>query len=505
MRHSSGFFVYGVLFVIFFVVMIMVVICIFAKRKKQKGPWSRKDYLTKRTDDDGWGTQDQWGSGSGFDQWGSGSDTWGANSGDDGGKSSKFKLNLIHFIMAPLSLLGVLTGLGGFIIAASGCPGKHSHKANPILADSSLVSIAVGIGVIIVSFIIWSGVSRLKSEKNIIFKKNIIQKELMQHFYIHEYIYNQEGSGQNVYQILQLLKIANNSWNIMDFNDYFSGKYKDTPFLFLDCELKEKVGSGKQSKYYDRFMGQVLILKYRAEYNLSHRISIPGAPDPFHFSGSLLPVFRVLDLDRLLNECIIGAPEDNNLGNMSGGIEDVQVVTPDMQDMSKLMDEIKALEKNSDIDLLTQKCAELNRMISSTNSDISRMNVLMQEIEMAEKTGDIDLMTEKCAELNRLMNDTNQNMSSKSVKQSPSEFDVEQYVHSISGTLNAVVNAAECNTSFIFSGGYLAIVLENQFDPFEFGTMDTFRSYQSLHKRVQGEVHWLTLIFEALEKGKLLL
>ncbi|MBQ9817927.1 MAG: hypothetical protein IJM59_10765 [Proteobacteria bacterium] len=505
MRHSSGFFVYGVLFVIFLVVMIMVVICIFAKRKKQKGPWSRKDYLTKRTDDDGWGTQDQWGSGSGFDQWGSGSDAWGANSGDDGGKSSKFKLNLIHFIMAPLSLLGVLTGLGGFIIAASGCPDKHSHKAHPLLADSSLVSIAVGIGVIIVSFIIWSGVSKLKSEKNIIFKKNIIQKELMQHFYIHEYIYNQEGSGQNVYQILRVLKIAENSWNTLDFNDYFSGKYKDTPFLFLDCELKEKVGSGKQSRVYERFIGQVLILKYHAEYNLSHRVSIPEMPEPLHFSGTLAQVSNILDLNCPLDVCIIGASNANDFENMIGGIEDVQVVTPNMQNMSKLMDEIKALEKNGDIDLLTQKCAELNRMISSTNSDISRMNVLMQEIEMAEKTGDIDLMTEKCAELNGLMNDTNQNMSSKNVKQSPSEFDVEQYIHSISGTLNAVANAAECNTSFIFSGKYLAIILNNKFDPFEFGTMDTFRSYRSLYKRVQGEVHWLTLIFEALEKGKLLL
>ena len=78
--------------------------------------------------------------------------------------------------------------------------------------------------------------------------------------------------------------------------------------------------------------------------------------------------------------------------------------------------------------------------------------------------------------------------------------DVVNLLNSQESVFRSVYEIAQCDTGIVLSGKYLAIILANNYDPFEFKSREMFKSYPKLKAQVDMQVNWLCSIFKELEK-----
>ncbi|MBQ9394962.1 MAG: hypothetical protein IJU23_05535 [Proteobacteria bacterium] len=72
-----------------------------------------------------------------------------------------------------------------------------------------------------------------------------------------------------------------------------------------------------------------------------------------------------------------------------------------------------------------------------------------------------------------------------------------QYLMPKISELVRIVQIAQCDVGWILSGSYLAIILENSFDPFEYSYSDILRSDYKIGDRISRQVEWLSAILDA--------
>ena len=59
--------------------------------------------------------------------------------------------------------------------------------------------------------------------------------------------------------------------------------------------------------------------------------------------------------------------------------------------------------------------------------------------------------------------------------------------------------AAQCEIGVVVSGNRLAIIMQNSFDPFEFGYREMFSSFNKLNQKIENQVSWLWSVIRQFE------
>ena len=99
--------------------------------------------------------------------------------------------------------------------------------------------------------------------------------------------------------------------------------------------------------------------------------------------------------------------------------------------------------------------------------------------------------------------------SDKSAETKPSLSDTapalsyQEVIHllnSQTSALYAIQEIAGCDTGFVLSKDYFAILICNAYNPFEFSSKELFGSYKKLFSKLDGQAYWLRSVMEEAEK-----
>ncbi len=205
----------------------------------------------------------------------------------------RLKLDVCQLLGSTLTALGVIGILGGMVVLATCCSGRHSHRpAHPVIANSFVLTILTGIGIIVVAIIIECIATSLMKKRQEIFKREIVQKRLEHDCEILDYFYTDVSKEEGyAVQLLQKLFIRDNSWKELKFNDYIVGKYHSAPFIFFDCTLNKTIkDKGDKNHTCTHFKGQILIfkMKHAVDFGCQFYIDSAGinvAPNYSNFSA----------------------------------------------------------------------------------------------------------------------------------------------------------------------------------------------------------------------------
>lgn len=399
----------------------------------------------------------------------------------DGGV--RLKLNILQILGGPVTALGIIVFFGGLFVQGTACPGKNGRSAHPVIANSFWFTVLTGLGIIIVGFLIIYLGSVIKEKRNEVFKRDIVRKCLERNFEISDYIYNSNFRSEGyAVTLLCHLNIRNNQWNRVEYNDYFVGRYNHLPFIFFDCKLINHEGYGKNSTDYVLFRGQVIVLKLNKPVDFGCQFILEDGDVQLKAYDSLLD-----DFDPLLNG---ERTLDNSV--LSDAVNDR---------LKKLEDYRKHLE--SDLSALK------NARESLDNFDADKWNAFIQA--HTDCNGNIDINDETLTAEERdlvqkyeITRDAMLHLSQSGQSKSFIPFHTDanamqnarQRLLSMYATLTEVVQNAQCEVGWILAGSYLVIILENAFDPFEFGFADLFRSCKKISNRVDKQVQWLCSVLE---------
>ena len=313
------------------------------------------------------------------------------------------KLGLMMGFKWPVTVAGIIMALMGVGVQMSAISDKYGRNPQPVTAEDFWYAILAGLALVIGGFaLILLGVF-MRKKRNEVFKKDIVRKRLECDFEISDYIYNSNSNNKiSTFTLLYSLNIRNNCWNIIEYNDYFVGKYHGAPFLFFDCKLYNMVISGKSSTDYLLFSGQVVILKLSK---------------PVDFS------------------CQFAFDDDCD------GID-------------------------------VEPChSNLNLFEPLLNGEHTLDDLLKSQNQESEPPGCIRSDGEAM-------------------------YDARCYLQPMHAHLIEAVQNARCHVGWVLNGSYLAIILENGFDPFEYGFKDLFISGDKISNRVDKQVQWLCSILE---------
>ena len=163
-------------------------------------------------------------------------------------KQIKARLNRAQSINLIATIFGYISLFAGFFIL------NDATESDPLIhfGDSEL-SVFILIGVLIVAGFVALHISKIFTNKrNAICKQEIVRSRLQKCFQITDYVYD-SFNYPDMYDYIQSLHILESSWNRLLFSDYFCGTYKNTPFIFFDCNLRYKDLT--------LFQGQIILIK----------------------------------------------------------------------------------------------------------------------------------------------------------------------------------------------------------------------------------------------------
>ena len=427
------------------------------------------------------------------------------STGRDPSKSAKTLLNFAQFSLIPMNVMAFGSVIPGLILIATALPGKHGRKAHPLIANSSIVSILVGVVLIAVAYYIWHIVAKVSRVRNEIFKRDIVRMRLQTCFGITDYVYNESEDGQPVLEkFLNSLKIKDGCWNRFHYNDYFRGTYQNTPFVFLDCDLINHVNSGKNGSDYTVFKGQVILLESCEKLtnaDKAFRTTIYPQKSDGYFGSHLekLTIEQCYPIEDVLNKLLSGKAflSGGGVANEVGlkhyrNPDGVSVLGSQIdrktEELQRVSDELSEAEQHNDTLAVNKKMAEasalMDELVKLNRRYMSAMGV---RADVPEKD-DVD---EK-------MDGSDFDWNSASSRSDT--IDTFGMIERNASVLRDVQEIADCETGFVFSGKSIVIILQNSFDPFEFRFREMFSSYRSLHDKVDRQVGWFWSMLKTLEK-----
>ncbi|MBQ9396003.1 MAG: hypothetical protein IJU23_10910 [Proteobacteria bacterium] len=397
----------------------------------------------------------------------------------------RLKLDVCQLLGSTLTALGVIGILGGMVVLATCCSGRHSHRpAHPVIANSFVLTILTGIGIIVAAVIIECIATSLMKKRQEIFKREIVQKRLEHDCEILDYFYTDVSKEEGyAVQLLQKLFIRDNSWKELKFNDYIVGKYHSAPFIFFDCTLNKTIkDKGDKNHTYTHFKGQILIFKMKHAVDFGCQFYIDSAGINVAPSYSIFSAFEdLLTGKKNLKDQIELAPDEMKDDVVEVKQKKYEVIRGNLNDVDRVLE---GVDKDA---LLSFMESYKDIPIDKINED----NLSEQEIELLKIYTKHQKLCEKLAASVKKIE-----KPKKARTDEEAMHEAKEYLTSKLSQLNEVNRNAQCNVGWIISGCYLVVILENTFDPFEFSFSDLFRSNKKVVTRVDKQAQWLISIME---------
>ena len=420
------------------------------------------------------------------------------------GKSAKFRLTLALLAKPPVNLFGYILFFGGIVIGISVLPGKRSHQSHPLINDSIVQSIIVGLVCAGVAIVLWKVAELIEKKRNEIFKREIVQEHLKRCFDVRDYAYNELDEGRMILvTFLESLGIKEGSWNRFTYNDYFQGVYKKSPFIFFDCKLVNHVDAGRNSVDYTRFQGQIILFELNRKVTNKGKgyrvLMFPVEQDKKSRSQEEQIVTVQIEECEEINDSIAQLLSGNCKLSEQVSATQIQKSMDSINDMVEEMnrkveryDELeKSLESETDpeiaeeikedlLDIMKEMVALQKKINVSFGMSIINIDELEKKIASLESIDDIDKV---------FTDDDDDEVS----------IDTELLLRSQEHVWLDIHHAAQCEIGIVVSGNRLAIIMQNSFDPFEFGYKEMFSSFSKLEQNIDNQVSWLWSIVRSLE------
>ncbi|MBQ1265712.1 MAG: hypothetical protein IIY06_02940 [Proteobacteria bacterium] len=352
------------------------------------------------------------------------------------------KLTLMSIFSVPLHAIGWPLLIGGFVTMFVACPDKRGNKGHWLIEDSYGMSVLAGLAGVIIACVMIFWAFGLIVERNKIFKNIIVRQELSKKFQVeflesdaetHEKYPNLKQLKENnvkMNMFLKLLSIRNGGWTSSERNDFFLAYYQETPFVFMDITLTNKVGTGKEATYYKQFMGQVMLFPMRVTCRI---------------------------------------------------------------------------EKNSqdqEMDALFQRLESAYADVSEDLKLEMRLSAL-KELPDAKPVGECQWLRAGNLGIQVAIMPFFDNVIIPS-KQENMVFSPEEWLEKYASVYKKVTHIAQCRVGFVVTQNFLAVILENNYDPFEFGMKDVFKNKDKKTDLVAKQVTWLGHICGTMKNAGLI-
>ena len=415
--------------------------------------------------------------------------------GQNAGESLVHKLSYMQMRIKATVAVGFIAIFGGVgLIYFSGALAKSYNVSFPLI-------IVVGFVAFVLSCLLLVKSNKATERHNEIFKNQLIRSRLKKCFDVKDYVYNgEEKYKPSLTTFLQSLGIKENVWNELTYNDYFRGAYKQSPFIFIDCQLV-KGESGRNPTGNTMFKGQIIVfqLNRRLTYQgLGYRVMMKMADaDDQHPSQEKQDyILRVETCDGFSSsvsslfsrECVIS--DQNPIDSFTKSEVSVDKMITDLNlnltRMSVIQD---ALDQETDPKKILQLKIKKRQMLEDMVEIQNKLSQLEKEPMVS-----VEELKKKIAEM-----EADEDMDAEKLGVDMRSMPTKQLLRFQKRVWFDIRDAAQCETAIVVYGSHLVIIMQNNFDPFEFGFQDMFTSDTKLIEKIDRQVSWLWSVIRPLE------